>query len=120
MGYQVGTRTMVDVLVEQSKFFATKRDYARARYDYLLNGLLLKQAAGTLVRMDVEAVNGLIQSSRNNTLTPDGASQEINDEPVALLKTGPVMSRYPGRITRSGAQRMQIPMVPVCRERGQG
>lgn len=60
MGYQVGSRTVVDVLIEQSKFFGIRRDYAKARYEYLLNGLLLKQAAGTLMREDMEAVNVLI------------------------------------------------------------
>lgn len=60
MGYQVGSRTVVDVLIEQSKFFGIRRDYAKARYEYLLNGLLLKQAAGTLARDDMEAVNKLI------------------------------------------------------------
>lgn len=60
MGYQVGSRTVVDVLIEQSRFFGIRRDYAKARYEYLLNGLLLKQAAGTLTRDDVEAVNKLI------------------------------------------------------------
>lgn len=68
VGFQVGTRTMVDVLVLQSKFFGTRRDYARTRYDYLLNGLLLKQAAGTLLRTDIEAVNALIHQPRKTTL----------------------------------------------------
>ncbi|CAL1240110.1 TolC family outer membrane protein [Candidatus Methylocalor cossyra] len=64
MGFRVGTRTAVDVLVEQTKMFATRRDYAKARYDYLINGLLLKQAAGTLTRSDIDAVNGLLHRRR--------------------------------------------------------
>jgi outer membrane protein len=64
MGYKVGTRTVVDIIIEQSKLFGTKRDYAKARYDYLLNRLLLKQAAGTLMRIDVEVVNSLIHTGR--------------------------------------------------------
>jgi outer membrane protein len=65
MGYKVGTRTVVDIIIEQSKLFGTKKDYARARYDYLLNRLMLKQAAGTLTRVDIEFVNSLIRNARS-------------------------------------------------------
>ena len=47
-GFQVGTRTSVDVLLALQETFRAKRDYSRARYDYLLNTLNLKQAVGTL------------------------------------------------------------------------
>jgi len=60
-GYQVGTKTVVDILIEQSKLFANKRDYAQARYDYLINGFLLKQASGTLQPADLEVVNTILQ-----------------------------------------------------------
>jgi outer membrane protein len=56
-GLEVGTRTMVDVLTEQRNLFRTKRDYARARYDYIINSLSLKQAAGTLNPADLAIVN---------------------------------------------------------------
>lgn len=62
-GFRVGTQSVVDVLVVQSKYYGTRIDYARARYDYLLNGLLLKQAAGTLAKDDIDAVNSLIHSA---------------------------------------------------------
>lgn len=77
VGYQVGTRTVVDVLVVQSKFFSTRRDYARSRYDYLINSLLLKQAAGILTRSDMEAVNVLIHQNR-------GAGQFPYDRPPSV------------------------------------
>jgi len=48
---------MIDVLLVQSKLFQAKRDYAKARYDYITNSLSLKQATGVLMREDVEAVN---------------------------------------------------------------
>ncbi len=56
-GLEVGTRTMVEVLTEQSRLYAAKRNYSRARYDYIINGFLLKQAAGILTREDIELVN---------------------------------------------------------------
>ena len=48
IGYQVGTRNIVDVLDTQRRLYAAVRDYNNARYDYILDNLRLKQAAGTL------------------------------------------------------------------------
>lgn len=56
-GLRVGTRTMVDVLATQRNLYRAKRDFAQARYDFINNGFLLKQAAGSLSRADLEAVN---------------------------------------------------------------
>jgi hypothetical protein len=66
---------MVDVLVQLSKLFEARRDYSRAKYDYLLNGLLLKQAAGTLAREDVDRVNALIHRGKSMETTPEAASE---------------------------------------------
>lgn len=52
-GYEVGTRNIVDVLNAQRVLFASARDYANARYDYVLDTLRLKQSAGTLTPQDV-------------------------------------------------------------------
>ncbi len=60
-GYEVGTRTLVDVLTEQRNVYRAKRDLSRARYDYLVNGVKLKQAASSLTQLDVEQLNRLLQ-----------------------------------------------------------
>jgi outer membrane protein len=62
-GNEVGTRTMIDVLDAQSNLYRAKRDYARARYDYLLDTLRLKQAAGTLSPDDLKQVNGFLTAA---------------------------------------------------------
>jgi outer membrane protein len=59
-GFQVGTRTMVDVLAEQRNLFRSKRDYSRSRYDYLINGIKLKEAAGSLSETDLHQINQLL------------------------------------------------------------
>lgn len=59
-GFEVGTRTMVDVLTEQKNLYRSKRDYARSRYDFLVNGIKLKQAAGSLNYTDVQQVNQML------------------------------------------------------------
>lgn len=60
-GFEVGTRTIVDVLLSQQNLFAAQREYARARHTYLLAGLRLKQSAGVIDVKDLEAVNALLQ-----------------------------------------------------------
>jgi len=57
-GFQVGTRTSVDVLLALQETFRAKRDYSRARYDYILSTLSLKQAAGTLSVDDLLQIDG--------------------------------------------------------------
>lgn len=59
-GYDVGTRTLVDVLIAERNLFAARRGYAQARYQYVLNDLLLRQAAGTLGEDDIKRINKLL------------------------------------------------------------
>ncbi len=59
-GFEVGTRTTVDVLNARSNAFRARNQLARSRYDYLLNTLRLKQAAGALSEDDVRNVNAML------------------------------------------------------------
>jgi len=52
-GYEVGTRNIVDVLQAQRLLYGSIRDYANSRYGYVINMMLLKQAAGTLSPEDI-------------------------------------------------------------------
>ena len=56
-GFEVGTRTIVDVLNSQFALYAAITNYERSRYDYILNVLRLKQAAGTLQVQDLEQID---------------------------------------------------------------
>jgi len=56
-GFEVGTRTAVEVLLALRETFRAKRDYSRARYDYILSTFRLKQAAGTLTTQDIVNIN---------------------------------------------------------------
>jgi outer membrane protein len=60
-GFEVGTRTLVDVLNSQRELFRAKRDLAVSRYGYVLNMLSLLQAAGTLSVDNVQAANAWMQ-----------------------------------------------------------
>ncbi len=56
-GFDVGTRTIVDVLNSQFALYAALTNYEQSRYNYILNVLRLKQAAGTLQVQDLEQID---------------------------------------------------------------
>ena len=60
-GYEVGTRTAVDVLNSRRELYRSERDYARSRYTYILETLRLKAAVGTLTEQDVTAINNWLK-----------------------------------------------------------
>ena len=60
-GHKSGLETILQVLDAERDLYAAKRDSARARYDYLLNRLRLKQAVGTLSEEDLTEINKLMQ-----------------------------------------------------------
>jgi outer membrane protein len=59
-GFEVGTRTIVDVLLSQRILFQAQRDYSSARHNFLVNNLILKQSAGIIDIRDVAEVNRLL------------------------------------------------------------
>jgi len=61
-GYDVGTRTAVDVLAARQQLVQAQTAYSRSRYDYVLNVLRLKQAAGILDRKALEDVNAWLEN----------------------------------------------------------
>ena len=71
-GFDVGTRTSVDVLISLRATYASQRDYAGARYQYLIDTLKLKQASGLLSTADLEQIN-----------------RWLVDEPIARVTTKP-------------------------------
>ncbi len=63
-GFEVGTRTIVDVLNSQFSLYAAITNYYQSRYDYIGNVLLLKQAAGTLRIQDLEEIDRWLEERR--------------------------------------------------------
>ena len=74
-GLEVGTRTIVDVLIAQQQLFLAQREFARARHAYLVNVLRLKQAAGILESSDLEAVNRSLVADADAALQTSDRSQ---------------------------------------------
>lgn len=60
-GYEVGTRTIVDVLNVQRNLFSSQRDFLQSRYEYIINGLLLRSATGTLSVENLQRANAWLE-----------------------------------------------------------
>jgi outer membrane protein len=56
VGMDIGSRNIADVLNAQRQLYAAVRDYNDARYDYIVDTLKLKQAAGSLAPSDLQAL----------------------------------------------------------------
>ncbi len=76
-GFDVGTRTIVDVLNSQFALYAAITNYEQSRYNYILNVLRLKQAAGTLQIQDLEDIDQwLVDRKTPEEIFAEEAKQE--------------------------------------------
>jgi len=77
-GFEVGTRTIVDVLDSQRALYSAITNYYQSRYTYIVNVLTLKQAAGTLQVQDLEQIDRFLAARP----TPEEAiANEENPNP---------------------------------------
>ena len=60
-GLKAGMNTMLEVLDAQRDLYYARADYSKARYDYLLSTLKLKQSTGSLSVADLEEINRLMK-----------------------------------------------------------
>ena len=60
-GFEVGTRTIVDVLIAEQRKYQAQRDNSIARHAYILRHLRLKSVAGLLGADDLRVVNQLLE-----------------------------------------------------------
>lgn len=77
-GFEVGTRTIVDVLLSQQVLFQAQSANSSARHNFLVNLLRLKQAAGVIDISDLADVNRLLQRDAE-------AALDVNDD---VIKSG--------------------------------
>ncbi|MFZ0429937.1 MAG: TolC family outer membrane protein [Acidobacteriota bacterium] len=59
-GYEIGTRSIIDLLTSTSNYAAAQRNYYLALYTHLVARIELKAAAGVLAPSDIESVNALL------------------------------------------------------------
>jgi len=60
-GFEVGTRTIVDVLIAQQRYYSAQRENSMARHTYVVDHLRLKAAAGLLAEEDLQKINNILQ-----------------------------------------------------------
>lgn len=60
-GFEVGTRTIVDVLIAEQRKYQAQRDNSLARHAYIIRHLRLKSVAGLLDAEDLRVVNQLLE-----------------------------------------------------------
>lgn len=61
LGAEVGTRNIVEVLLARENLYRALRLYADARYNYVIDSLLLRQVAGMLTPQDIIDLNEWLQ-----------------------------------------------------------
>ncbi|OCG09195.1 outer membrane channel protein TolC [Gilliamella sp. wkB178] len=59
-GYEVGTRTIVDVLNATTQLYSAKRDLSDSKYNYLTSLIQLKYSVGTLTADDLVFLNNML------------------------------------------------------------
>ncbi len=98
-GYEVGTRTSVDVLTARRVLVQAETDYANSKYDYIVSVLQLRQAAGTLDRAQLLEVNAW--------LTVDAPTAPANATPQNVLPdvAPPQPTNTPGAAPQRGTTR---------------
>lgn len=64
-GFDVGTRTSVDVLNSRRDLLRAQVNFYQSRYDYLVNLINLKRAAGTLSGADLQQISDWLETSRS-------------------------------------------------------
>jgi outer membrane protein len=111
-GYEVGTRTTVDVLDARRSLFLAQTQYARSKYDYLINVVKLKQAAGTLNEDDIALLNTWLVTDAALPETPGRGITPDVDLPASVVEPGGITAPI-DETEPENAQRAIAPSVPA-------
>src|SRR6516164_8269607 len=99
-GYEVGTRTSVDVLNARRNLVQAETDYATARYDYIVSVLQLRLAAGNLDRPQLAELNNSLTVTVSTSpagATPESLTPTVPPSQPLPPPTPPPTQRPPGR-----------------------
>lgn len=72
--FQVGTRTIVDVLNAQSDLDRVQSDLAKAKFAYIVESFKLKRFAGVIQDSDVQIINTWLQPPPKELYPPDDSN----------------------------------------------
>jgi outer membrane protein len=79
-GYEVGTRTAVDVLNARRTLVQSQTDYSASRYDFIVSLIQLRLAAGNLDRPQLAQINGWLGVSAPTSpplVTPESLTPKL-------------------------------------------
>lgn len=130
-GYEVGTRTMVDVLNSLTQVYQNKSTYMQDQYAYINEIISLKEQAGTLNTKDLEKINSWLHKTvkfslpkhyYNNHihqgLHPETAPalSHLNHKPhkypqVKMHKRSPLHREAPGHAARAKVHRSHLKTI---------
>jgi outer membrane protein len=65
-GYEIGSRSIIDLLTATSSYAAAQRNYYLALYTQLVARTQLKAAAGVLTPLDIEDIDSLLKADATN------------------------------------------------------
>jgi len=110
-GYEVGTRTIVDVLDAERNVYLAERNYASARYSYIANYLILRQAAGQLSEADLTEIIGWLGGPRSTS----GAAPPVSTTPAGKEPAKPAPSKSKNgksAVTKPAGKEPATPVIP--------
>ncbi|MDL4913970.1 MAG: outer membrane channel protein TolC [Enterobacterales bacterium endosymbiont of Blomia tropicalis] len=105
-GYQVGTRTIVDVLDATTTLYNAKQQLSDARYSYLINQLNISYALGTLNEQNLQMLNS--QLGKEISTSPETVAPE-NSQQTARVDNGPSTNASPATARSAGARNTRNP-----------
>lgn len=85
-GYESGLRILTDLLSAQSRVYSARKELTTSRYDYILNTLRLKQAAGILSPKDLEVLNTWLDNPSPNTVSTSDSDVGLELEEIDGIK----------------------------------
>ena len=88
-GYEVGTRTAVDVLNARRTLVQGQTDYSGSRYDFIVSIIQLREAAGNLDRAQLAEINGWLSVSAP-TSPPVETPESLTPKLPPATTTAPV------------------------------
>lgn len=104
-GYQVGTRTIVDVLDATTTLYNAKQQLSNARYSYMINELNIKSALGTLNEQDLAALNSRL--GKDVPTSPETVAPETPEQDASVESRG--MDNAPAAVSRQPVSQRSAP-----------
>jgi outer membrane protein len=117
-GYEVGTRTAVDVLNARRTLVQAQTDYSGSRYDFIVSIIQLRLAAGNLDRPQLEQINSWLSVSAPTSQrveTPESLTPKLPPANITAPVTPQSVLPPPNTPQPAGRQPQQTPPPPPPR-----